>query len=73
MVHAVAGLSANGAPEHFSVDECIQPLLCPTSCTSVPQSVAWLNHASLSGAAALPSAPIPDQSHALTIEPMYHM
>src|SRR5215831_12370387 len=43
----VVGSATNDAPVHASVDECIQPMLCPTSWTSTVQPVLALYQASL--------------------------
>src|SRR6478609_7608030 len=37
LLQSVCGVFVNDAPEQASVDECIQPMLCPTSWTSTVQ------------------------------------
>src|SRR5262245_32515954 len=69
----VVGSSANVAPEQASVDECIQPMLCPTSWTSTVQPVLALYQESLCGLAVLPSEPMPLHAQAEMFDPMYHM
>jgi hypothetical protein len=73
LLHVLTGSSANVALGQASVDECIQPMLCPTSWTSTVQPVLALYQASLCGLAALPSAPMPLHAHADTFDPKYHM
>src|SRR6187401_2459580 len=53
LVH-VDGSSTNDCPEQASVDECIQPMLCPTSWTSTVQPVLALYQESDCGLAVLP-------------------
>src|SRR5262245_24563619 len=72
LVHEV-GSSTKVWPEHASVDECIQPMLCPTSWTSTVQPVLALYQESDCGRLVLPSEPMPLHEHAETFEPKYHM
>src|SRR5215471_4354181 len=69
----VVGSFTKEAPGQASVDECIHPMLCPTSWTRTVQPVLALNHASDCGLLLLPSEPMPLQAHADTFEPKYHM
>src|SRR3954470_20412220 len=69
----VVGSSANVAPGQASVDECIHPMLWPTSWTRTVQPVLALYQASLSGRVTFPSDPIPLHAQAATFDPKYHM
>ena len=73
LLQAVTGSFAKVAPVQASVDECIQPWLCPTSWTRTVQLELALYQESDCGLAAFPSEPIPLHAQSETFDPKYHM